>query len=75
MSREFLVYVTPSEFDKITSIMIGRDELAEAREVCGILGLDLEWIHGATMHVCVVPKLARRIDMLGCIHRHCRHHA
>lgn len=63
MNRQFTVYVTPAEFDKIASVTVGRNELAEAQEVCRILGLPFDEFQGATLYFRVVPVLKRRISV------------
>lgn len=61
--KQFTVYVTPSEFDDIASIVIGRDELFEAMEVCRILGLPFDKFASATLYFKVVPFLKQRITV------------
>lgn len=63
MNREFTVYVTPAEFDKIACTVVGRNELAEAQEVCRILGLPFDKLQGATLYFRVVSILKRRISV------------
>ena len=63
MNRQFTVYVTPAESDKIASITVGRNELGEAQEVCRILGLPFDKFQGATLYFRVVPILKRRISV------------
>ena len=61
--KQFTVYVTPAEFDQITSIVVGRNELQEACDVCRLLGLPFDEFQGATLYFRVVPVLKRRIDV------------